>query len=143
MEMTERKAAEQVAELTERAERLMQDLAELRRRIDARPRRRQSAGSLPSSSASDFEAGPPTIPSLPARRNTPSSSDTLHWLPVLKQRSPSRSSMSASLARSASELPSLNVPSSRSPESGVRRRDPDAGRYSIIAAERSKRRANG
>jgi hypothetical protein len=146
--MADRKAAEHIVELAGRAERLAQALSDLRRRIDARPRRRSSGNlpAIPLPPPSQPESDPEPIstepPTVPVRRDTPSSSDTLLWLPILKQRSPSRPS-TKNAVRSASEPPLLSVTSGRPPASGVRRRDPDAGRYSIIAAGRSKRRANG
>lgn len=85
------------------------------------------------------EASP--FPKRPVRRDTPSSSDTVLWLPVVKPRSILGPNEKTN--RSPSDPAFLNAPSSRSPGSGVRRRDPEAGRYSIIAEGREKRRASG
>jgi hypothetical protein len=147
IEMAERKATHQLVDLVDRADRLAQDLADLRRRIDARPKRWPSSGNMPSVpppalSEPDDQADRITLPSLPVRRDTPSSSDTVFWLPVVKQRSPSRSGLPAMPSRSPSDPAYMSATSSRSPGSGARRKDPEAGRYSIIAAGRGKRRAS-
>lgn len=80
---------------------------------------------------------------LPVRRDTPSSSDTRLWLPVVKPSASSRPSAGPASSRSASDPATLNVTSGQSAGSGLRRKDPEAGRYSIIAADRGKRRATG
>jgi hypothetical protein len=143
IEMAERTPTDQIVELVDRAERLAQDLSELRRKIDARPRRRPSSGNMPSvPPPPQPESQATALPNMPARRDTPSSSDTVLWLPVVKQRPPSRSIAPVMPSRSPSDPGLLNATNSRSHGSGVRRRDPEAGRYSIIAAGRGKRRAN-
>jgi hypothetical protein len=80
---------------------------------------------------------------LPVRRDTPSSSDTRLWLPVVKPSALSRPSAGPASSPSASDPAPLNVTRSRSAGAGLRRKDPEAGRYSIIAADRGKRRATG
>jgi hypothetical protein len=145
-EMAERRPTDQLVDLVDRAERLAQDLSELRRKIDARPRRRPSSGNMPSvppPPPPQPESQATALPILPVRRDTPSSSDTVFWLPVVKQRPPSRPSASVMPSRSPSDPGLSSATNSRSHGSGARRKDPEAGRYSIIAAGRGKRRANG
>lgn len=83
------------------------------------------------------------LPKISVRRDTPSSSDTVLWLPVVKSRSTAHPGLPAMPSRSPSDPAFLSATSSRTPGSGVRRKDPEAGRYSIIAADRRKRRVSG
>lgn len=144
-EMINRTSTERLVELADRAERLTQELAELRRRIDVRPKRRPSSGDLPvcvpPKPEVSSDSDQPVTVRMPARSLTPSSAETLMWLPAVKPPSLSRLLLDASQA--SPEPLRLEPPISRSPGSGVRRIAPDAGRYSIIAADRGKRRANG
>lgn len=157
--MPDRTPADDLVDLADRAERLAQDIADLRRRIESRSRRRPSSSDYPAVSP-DKEVSRNSSPPLPGRSSpsdAPRGGDTPQWLPVLKSgshrimtssstseprlpRSEPRSFEEPSRSRTTTMRPPPGAPPSRAPGSGVRPSNPEAGRYSIVATSRGRRR---